>query len=161
MVFLKDQCSTEKNKTHYTVTTRRKRVCLLINPNVKPWTLMISTYLWHLRPEVDLLQVYRSRWQIVQHLAQEHPISKRLSQVKDDSRGPNHPVIRGQDLAVDEPPATLSPLLHNDSRKKNEAPKVVYVIEQSGQEATAWDSEETRDVSKRLKRHHSVRWGYG
>lgn len=97
---------------------------------------MISTYLRHLRPEVDLLQVDRSGGQVVQHLAQEHAVSERLGQVEDDSRGPDHPVIRRQDLAVDQPPSTLPPLLHGDDGKRNEAR----------------DSEVSKDMSKAFPR---------
>lgn len=48
----------------------------------------------------------------MQQLAQEDPVAQRLRQVEDHGRGPHHPVVGRQDLAVDEPAAALPPLLH-------------------------------------------------
>lgn len=77
--------------------------------------ILRSAHLWHLRSEIDLFQVHRSRGEVVQHLAQEHPVPKGLCQVEDGRGGPHDPVVRGQDLAVYQPPPALSPLLHGEA----------------------------------------------
>lgn len=86
------------------------------NTGAKSWKFPPEqTHLWHLGSEVDLLQVHWSWWEVVQHLAQEYPVSEGLCQVEDGRGGPHDPVVRGQDLTVYQPPPALSPLLHIDS----------------------------------------------
>lgn len=48
----------------------------------------------------------------MEQLAEQDPVPQRLCQVEDHRRGPDHPVVRGQNFAVDEPAAALPPLLH-------------------------------------------------
>lgn len=69
-------------------------------------------YLRHLGPEVDLLQVDGARPQVVQQLAQQHPVAQRLRQVGHLRRGRGHPVVHGQHSAADQPQGALPPGLH-------------------------------------------------
>lgn len=69
-------------------------------------------YLWHLRPEVDLLQVDGVRSQVVEQLAQQHPVPQGLRQVEHLRRVGSDPVVRWQHVAADQPHRALSPVLH-------------------------------------------------
>lgn len=69
-------------------------------------------YLGHLWPEIDLLQVDGLRSQVVQQLAQQHPVPQGLRQVEHLRRVRSHPVVHWQHVAADEPHRTLPPALH-------------------------------------------------
>lgn len=71
-------------------------------------------YLGHLRPEVDLLQVDAVRPQVVQQLAQQHPVPQGLRQVEHLRRGGGDPVVRRQHPAADQPQRALPPGLHGE-----------------------------------------------
>lgn len=77
-----------------------------------PSRVKAAVYLRHLRPEIDLLQVDGMRSQVVQELAQQHPVPQGLRQVEHLRRGRSHPVVRGQHVAADQPHRTLPPVLH-------------------------------------------------
>lgn len=75
--------------------------------------LRSASYLWHLRSEVDLLQVDGLGFQVVEQMAQEDSIPEGLSQVKYLSRVPRNPVVSWEHLAVYQPQRALPPVLHH------------------------------------------------
>lgn len=75
--------------------------------------LRSASYLWHLRPEVDLLQVDGLGSEVVEQMAQEDSIPEGLSQVKYLSRVPRNPVVSWEHLAVYQPQRALPPVLHH------------------------------------------------
>lgn len=85
---------------------------LLPLPSSCSRTAQRLVYLWHLRPEVDLLQVDGVRFQVVEQLAQQHPVPQGLRQVEHLRRVGSDPVVRWQHVAADQPHRALSPVLH-------------------------------------------------
>ena len=78
-----------------------------------PGTITVVCYLWHLRPEVDLLQIDGLGSQVVEQMAEEDSIPEGLGQVEYLRWLPRHPVVRREHLAVDQPQRALPPVLHH------------------------------------------------
>ena len=76
-------------------------------------TITVVCYLWHLRPEVDLLQIDGLGSQVVEQMAEEDSIPEGLGQVEYLRWLPRHPVVRREHLAVDQPQRALPPVLHH------------------------------------------------
>lgn len=80
-----------------------------------PGTFTVVSYLWHLRPEVDLLQVDGLGSQVVEQMAEEDSIPEGLGQVEYLRWLPRYPVVSWEHLAVNQPQRALPPVLHHYS----------------------------------------------